>query len=362
MSCGLVPAVTFTEMWYTPGDEIALAELARKAEGEGIIVEVGCWEGRSTVALANAVFPREVHAVDTWEGSPGEISGRLAKDRDVHKQFLANIDELTEGNVIPIRMGWRQYFKDRLTGPVRFCHIDGPHAYEEVRDNLLVVLPLMCDGGIICGDDVRHETVRKAVLEVLGDDVGLTGDKLWWFQKGRTRNVAEEYGHHLRRPSDIRDHLSYFYDLGTQSEKIIELGTRGGASTSAFLHGLAQTEDGHCWSVDLEPAPKFDTDRWTFIQGNDLDPDVYKALPDDADVLFIGTSHHYQQTLNELNLYRWKVKPGGIILLHDTELARPAGAHGQAYPVKRAMEKFCHDEGFTYTNNPACFGLGSIEV
>lgn len=160
---------TFVEDWFCTESQIALAELAAStAHLDGAVVEVGCWEGRSTVALANAILPAEVLAVDTWQGSPGEISADLAAERDVFATFNANIAEATAGNVVPHRMGWREFFAD-WAGPIRFIHIDATHTYEEVRDNIEAVRPFMVSGGVICGDDVHHPPIQRAVMDTLGN-------------------------------------------------------------------------------------------------------------------------------------------------------------------------------------------------
>ena len=159
----------FTEEWFSQASQDALAELAGSTDGlNGAVIEVGCWEGRSTIALANAVFPDPVHAVDTWQGSPGEISHDLARERDVYATFAANIAEATDGNVTPHRMGWREFLRD-WDDPIRFVHIDATHTYDEVAANIVAVQPHMVPGGIICGDDAHHEPIREAVRDTLGN-------------------------------------------------------------------------------------------------------------------------------------------------------------------------------------------------
>ena len=165
----------FCEEWFGEESCAALAELAASTNHLwGDVVEVGSWEGRSTIALAAAVAPQMVHAVDTWKGSQGEISEILAAERDVYGQFLKNTEGL---NILPYRMDWRDYFAE-FTGPLRFVFIDGLHTYEEVRDQLATVLPLMVQGGIVCGDDNHHPPIQQAVIEQIpGAFVKAT---LWW--------------------------------------------------------------------------------------------------------------------------------------------------------------------------------------
>ena len=176
--------------------------------------------------------------------------------------------------------------------------------------------------------------------------------------------VAELYEKARTTPSDFYEHVPFVAGLVTRlrAKTVIELGTRTGVSTAGWLFGLAQT-GGHLWSVDLDPEPDLGiTAGWTFIQGDDLSSEVFGRLPD-ADIVFIDTSHEYRHTLAELHLYRWKVRPGGLMVLHDTELPRPLGTPRlPRFPVKTAIEQFCHDEGLSWSNRPNNFGLGVIEV
>lgn len=179
-----------------------------------------------------------------------------------------------------------------------------------------------------------------------------------------TLTLFDLYEHARTTPSDIFEHLPVFVGLCRELDatKVIELGTRGGVSTVAWLYGLEGR--GHLWSVDIDPAPALPFEHWTFLQGNDLDPAIVNALPDSVDVVFIDTSHAYEQTLAELNVYLHKIRSGGKIVLHDTELRQPSGlrTHQPPFPVKTAVEEFCFEEDLVWSNRPNCFGLGTIEV
>lgn len=177
--------------------------------------------------------------------------------------------------------------------------------------------------------------------------------------------LAEEYDRVCREPSDIYRHLPRFYEMVQElkAQHVIELGTRTGVSTVAWLHALAQT-GGRLTSVDLDPRPSVigDHPHWTFIQGDDTDPAVISAL-DPADIVFIDTSHHYEHTRFELNTYRWLVKAGGLMVLHDTELPHPEGAPLRPrFPVKTAVAEFAKDNGLEWVNHSDCWGLAVIKV
>ena len=178
-------------------------------------------------------------------------------------------------------------------------------------------------------------------------------------------SLATDYHRLCSEPSDINEHLPTFVELVTElnAQHVIELGTRTGVSTIAWLHALAQT-GGRLTSVDIDERPAIgEHEHWTFIQGDDLNPDVVDML-DPAEIVFIDTSHLYEQTVHELNLYRWLVKPGGVIVLHDTMLPVPETAppgHPR-FPVRRAVEEFCEANRYEFFNFPNCWGLGIVKV
>lgn len=183
----------FHENWYSSGqlkELIATYDLVRHLEGA--ILEIGCWEGRSTVALAKACDPELLVAVDTWEGntdeSPYHASILLAKQRDVYGRFLKNIELLTNGNVKPVKEDCHKFLAG-FGEPTKFLHLDASHDYESVRRTLQAAVPLIVPGGIICGDDYRtaHERradlnggVQKAVKDTFGTKFLTRGNFWYW--------------------------------------------------------------------------------------------------------------------------------------------------------------------------------------
>lgn len=181
---------TFIEDWFGLASQKTLTRLAFLTHGlPGAVIEVGSWEGCSTIALANAVHPTVVSAVDTWEGSPGEISAKLASERDVYGTFMTNIHAGTKGNVCPYKQGWRDYFAAHKGQLIRLLFIDAEHSYREVFDTIEAALPLLVEGGIICGDDVHHPPIQDAVLEHFGPSV-MCEQTLWWWQKPKAKDAA----------------------------------------------------------------------------------------------------------------------------------------------------------------------------
>ena len=167
--------------------------------------------------------------------------------------------------------------------------------------------------------------------------------------------------------SDLAAHVAYLAHAA-RGRVVIELGVRAGVSTAAFLSTAAVV-----WSCDLE-APQVPNEwrgrpDWHFTLGDSIAPSTLERMPHTCDVLFIDTSHEYDQTLRELDTYWPRIRPGGLALLHDTmwdtcdppqggrwcqELDQPGG------PVTRAIEAFTTAHGLTWVNRPGSFGLGII--
>jgi predicted O-methyltransferase YrrM len=161
----------------------------------GEIIEIGCWEGKSTISLANACQPETLICNDTWLGNVAEsaVTGQMhpteliVKERDVYSQFLKNMDTNTKGNYSVVKMDCLEWLKTNNT-PIKFIHIDASHEYESVHETIRLVLPRMVRGGIMCGDDIlsanihRHDLhggVERAVQELLPGYK--TDGNLWYY-------------------------------------------------------------------------------------------------------------------------------------------------------------------------------------
>jgi predicted O-methyltransferase YrrM len=176
--------------------------------------------------------------------------------------------------------------------------------------------------------------------------------------------VGDEYRMRCQMPSDIKDHLPRLYAEASGGDAVvIELGVRSGNSTAAFLAAV-EDHGGHVYSADVArpKVPWFGHQQWAFFLGDDLA--LVNELPDDVDVLFVDTSHHYKQTWAELEAYVPKVRPGGVVLMHDTELESPDGAPAgdPVFPVRTAVDEFCVVNGLVPEYVEGCYGLGVIRI
>ncbi len=174
-------------------------------------------------------------------------------------------------------------------------------------------------------------------------------------------------------PSDINEHLELLHSIvaETNAQHIVELGTRGGKSTSALVIGAAET-GGRVTSVDhgqgseysrepptwnsLGQASQVITEKlglgryWKLVVKDDL---VFaREYDDEIDVLLIDTSHSYEQTSKELEAWGNKVVAGGFIVIHDTVW----------FPEQnKAIWEFLDNHPFSdYVEHTNCNGLGII--
>jgi predicted O-methyltransferase YrrM len=150
---------------------------------------------------------------------------------------------------------------------------------------------------------------------------------------------------------DMAPHIATLTRLARKCETIVEFGVRGAVSTWALLDGLPAT--GLMYSVEVNGnhnmPPRVTSDpRWTLIIGDDLDPAVHAQLPDHADLVFIDTTHEYEQTVAEL-AYALTLTPDRIVM-HDYVME----------PVLRAGTEFCAREGWRVRANELPFGLATL--
>jgi cephalosporin hydroxylase len=197
------------------------------------------------------------------------------------------------------------------------------------------------------------------------------------FDPGRravVTSLEDAFRDRLSRGSDIQEYLPFLREQAASRPgcTVLELGTRRGNSTLAFLAG-AEAAGGHVWSCDITPAdrdpegmgPWRNDPRWTFTCGSDMDPAVQAQLPAKVDVLFTDTSHYYEHTLAELRVFMPRVSRwGGIALFHDTNLMYWPGHQWDrdVSPVWAALDEYCAETGLSWENLPGVYGLGVIRL
>lgn len=165
--------------WMSDAELTYLAETAARSRS---IVEIGSWKGRSTLALA-CNCPGMVYAVDTWEGTEQQ-GDELAQHEPgwLFEEFKRN----TAGcaNIVNCKGPSVEVAKWPSMAGLEFdmIFIDGYHAYEGVRDDILSWRPMLRDGGILCGHDYippYWDGLLRAVHEFVPKFRVVPGTMIW---------------------------------------------------------------------------------------------------------------------------------------------------------------------------------------
>jgi predicted O-methyltransferase YrrM len=157
--------------WTTPERGVEMAELVINFE-PGLIVEIGCFGGRSTIAMGLAL--KELGRGKLYTIDPWKRSDCLESENDANKGWWQSIDldwvhkgameafwrlGLDE-YVIPIR-AQSQYVHQLFTN-IDMLNIDGNHAEVPSCRDVQNYVPKVRKDGIILFDDCDWETTRKA--------------------------------------------------------------------------------------------------------------------------------------------------------------------------------------------------------
>ena len=155
--------MALNEDWYPQKDQEALRRAALAAGGAaGLCIELGSWEGRSALVIANALLDRAIYCVDRWQVPYEGVT------RDVEASFDLNTQDTI--NIVKVKSDVLAYCRDLAARDVRlaFAHIDAAHDYNHVADTILTLKPLCSPGAVLCGHDYRNAPgVFRAVRELL---------------------------------------------------------------------------------------------------------------------------------------------------------------------------------------------------
>ena len=185
----------FYDDWYSQDQCNNLIELVKNINHlNGVFIEIGCWEGNSTVSITNSCYPNNLICNDTWIGNVAEskltgvkhITETILETRNVYEIFINNMNNNTKKNYTIVKEDCIEWLKT-FNEPVKFIHIDASNEYDSVVETIKLILPNMVRGGIICGNNFLHAHigrtdlnggVEKAVRELLP---GFQNKENLWF-------------------------------------------------------------------------------------------------------------------------------------------------------------------------------------
>ena len=152
--------------------ELELSYIADRASRSSVIVEIGSWRGRSAVAWAQNTSG-VVYCIDTWDinafgdiNCPNDPADLHSRPEWLLREFMKNTAGLN--NIIPIRthsaIGAQIIAEMGIRPDTIF--IDAGHEEWEITSDIEAWLPLLAEGGVLCGHDYGYEG-WKAVKTVV---------------------------------------------------------------------------------------------------------------------------------------------------------------------------------------------------
>lgn len=154
------------EGWFDYNDVSLYEEMVSLSKDGSVFVEIGCFKGRSTVAMCELIKKHNKKikfvAVDHFKGSWEHQDDPTIKN--LFNIFLENTKEYHGYfHIMPQPSEHSAgFFEDKT---IDFVYIDASHDYESVKQDLNLWHPKIKTGGTIGGHDYGWESVKQAVDE-----------------------------------------------------------------------------------------------------------------------------------------------------------------------------------------------------
>lgn len=182
-------AVAGVEGWLTDDQARMLWDYARGVPAGGRIVEIGSFQGRSTVILASAAADGvEVVAIDPHAGNdrgPQEIKPEFQAESERDSQtFLANLERCGVAHRVRyVRLPSSDALGE-VEGDVSLLYIDGAHRYRPARDDML-----LWGGRVPLGGALLVHDAFNAVGVTLAQGIVLAMGRRYRYE-GRSNSLA----------------------------------------------------------------------------------------------------------------------------------------------------------------------------
>ena len=160
------PAANLIPGWMTRSE---LYWLYLNARSRRTIVEIGTWKGRSTHALCSGAMRSggQVYAVDTFKGSPSELSDRHSEALTIDMEAQCRRNLAAFKNVSVLAMDSTEAAAHFADAGIDMIFVDGEHTREAFTRDLAAWRPKLAPGGLLCG----HDRDRPGVSETLKESV-----------------------------------------------------------------------------------------------------------------------------------------------------------------------------------------------
>ena len=115
-------------------------------------LELGSWEGRSSLFILDSLPTATLHCVDTWAGA--DEHQELAFLSDIKSRFCSNLSiSLKNGSCVPYQLTTDEFLGSGFRTPIDFCYVDASHSYQDALNDLFNVVVLMKPFSFVVFDD-----------------------------------------------------------------------------------------------------------------------------------------------------------------------------------------------------------------
>ena len=171
-------------------DEIRLLFLAAaRPTGEGEVLEIGSYKGRSTVALARGALYAGQERVVGCDPFTSPASTDLVVGRETYEAFSAALERHGLTDHVEVHQQCSGELAASWARPIRLLWIDGDHTYEGVKRDVEGFFPYLVKGAVVAFHDIgrqRFPGATRCFIEdvVLSDGFGACGvtDYTAWAQ------------------------------------------------------------------------------------------------------------------------------------------------------------------------------------
>jgi predicted O-methyltransferase YrrM len=174
--------------WLRPAQARRLWDLASEVPPNGTIVEIGSFQGKSTVILGSAATDTAtVYAIDPHAGNdrgPGQWEGEAAEGQEDYVAFMDNLANVGVRDRVTYVREFSQKAHEFVPGDIDLLYVDGAHGYAPALSDIDEWGARVVPGGVMAIHDVYTSLfVSLAVIR-----------SLWfsgtWKYLGRVRSLS----------------------------------------------------------------------------------------------------------------------------------------------------------------------------
>ena len=151
----------YIDGWLEAPEAVALYRFAARLPDSSTIVEIGCWQGKSTYCLARGLRKGgRVVTIDPFDASGEEESTEIYRQRkgekSLYDQFRWRMQELRVLSKIQTLRGFSQQFVGQVP-KIDFLFVDGDHSIKGCEFDFVNYSPYLRSGGYLAFHDYNAE-------------------------------------------------------------------------------------------------------------------------------------------------------------------------------------------------------------